>query len=62
LSDIDLEEIDKLRAVEPYLRNKEALNKIIWKVFYEKPTTDLIGRVIGNTAQTGIYKITNIDN
>jgi hypothetical protein len=62
LSDIDLEEIDKLRAVEPYLRNKEALNKIIWKVFYEKPTTDLIGRVVGNTAQTGIYKITNIDN
>lgn len=62
LSDIDLEEIDKLRAVEPYLRNKEALNKIIWKVFYEKPTTDLIGRVIGNTVQTGIYKITNIDN
>ena len=62
LSDIDLEEIEKLRAVEPYLRNKEALNKIIWKVFYEKPTTDLIGRVIGNTAQTGIYKITNIDN
>lgn len=62
LSDIDLEEIDKLRAVEPYLRNKEALNKIIWKVFYEKPTTDLIGRVIGNTTQTGIYKITNIDN
>ena len=62
LSDIDLEEIDKLRAVEPYLRNKEALNKIIWKVFYEKPTTDLIGRVIGNTVQTGIYKITNIQN
>jgi hypothetical protein len=57
-----LEEIEKLRAVEPYLRNKEALNKIIWKVFYEKPTTDLIGRVIGNTVQTGIYKITNIDN
>ena len=62
LSDIDLEEIEKLRAVEPYLRNKEALNKIIWKVFYEKPTTDLIGRVIGNTVQTGIYKITNIQN
>ena len=62
LSDIDLEEIEKLRAVEPYLRNKEALNKIIWKVFYEKPTTDLIGRVIGNIQATGIYKITNIQN
>ena len=62
LSDIDLEEIERLRAVEPYLRNKEALNKVIWKVFYEKPTTDLIGRVIGNIQATGIYKITNIQN
>lgn len=62
LSEIDLEEIERLRAVEPYLRNKEALNKVIWKVFYEKPTTDLIGRVIGNIQATGIYKITNIQN
>ena len=62
LSDIDLEEIERLRAVEPYLRNKEALNKVIWKVFYEKPTTDLIGRVIGSIQATGIYKITNIQN
>ena len=62
LSEIDLNEIERLRAVEPYLRNKEALNKVIWKVFYEKPTNDLIGRVIGSGIQTGIYKITNIDN
>ena len=62
LSDIDLDEIEKLRAVEPYMRNKEAVNKVIWKVFYEKPTTDLIGRVIGTIPQTGIYKITNIQN
>ena len=62
LSEIDLNEIERLRAVEPYLRNKEALNKVIWKVFYEKPTNDLIGRVVGSGIQTGIYKITNIDN
>ena len=62
LSEIDLEEIERLRAVEPYLRNKEALNKVIWKVFYEKPTTDLIGRVVTDGNTTGIYKITNIQN
>lgn len=62
LSDIDLAEIEKLREVELYMRNKEAVNKVIWKVFYEKPTTDLIGRVIGTGSQTGIYKITNIQN
>lgn len=56
----DLEEIKKLRSVEPYLRDKEALNKVIWKVYYEKPYTDLAGRVIGQGTKTGIYKITNI--
>jgi hypothetical protein len=48
LSQTDIEEIKKLRSVEPYLRDKEALNKVIWKVYYEKPYTDLVGRVIGN--------------
>ena len=62
LSDIDIEEIAKLRSVEPYLRNKEPLNKVIYKVYYEKPYTDLIGRVVGAKSKTGIYKITNLEN
>ena len=62
LPESDLREISKLREVEPYLRDKEALNKVIWKVYYEKPYTDMIGRVIGNSVTTGIYKITNIEN
>lgn len=56
----DLTEIAKLREVEPYLRDKEALNKVIWKVYYEKPTSDMIGRVVGATKKTGIYKITEV--
>lgn len=62
LTTIDLDEIKRLREVEPYLREKEPLNKVIWKVYYEKPYTDLIGRVIGIGIHTGIYKITNIKN
>lgn len=62
LSNIDLEEIKRIRSIEPYLRKKEPLNKVIWKVYYEKPYTDLIGRVIGQGAHTGIYKITNMEN
>ena len=62
LSETDIKEIEMLREVIPYLRDKESLNKIIWKVFYEKPTSDLIGRVVGSGTHTGIYKITNIDN
>lgn len=62
LTEVDLQEIEMLRNVAPYLRDKEPLNKVIWKCYYEKPTTDLIGRVIGSGVHTGIYKITNLKN
>lgn len=62
LSELDIEEISKIRSIEPYLRQKEPLNKVIWKIYYEKPYTALIGRVIGNKKITGIYKITNLKN
>lgn len=62
LSETDIEEIARLRSVIPYLRNAEPVNKVIWKVYYEKPYTDLIGRVLDTGAHTGIYKITNMKN
>jgi len=62
LSDEDINEIQKLREVLPYLRDKEPLNKVIYKVYYEKPYTDLIGRVVGTGTHIGIYKITNLIN
>ena len=61
LSAADIKEIELLRTVEPHLRDKEPLNKVIWKVYYEKPTTDMIGRVVGSGVHTGIYKITEIE-
>lgn len=62
LSDDDKAEIERLREVLPYLRDSEPLNKVIWKVYYEKPYMDMIGRVVGTGVHTGIYKITNIEN
>ena len=62
LSEEDLREIERLREVTPYLRDSEPLNKVIWKVYYENPYTDLIGRVVGKGVHTGIYKITNVEN
>jgi hypothetical protein len=44
------------------LRDKDAINKVIWKVYYEKPCTAMIGRVVGAKVVTGIYKITNLQN
>lgn len=62
LSNEDIEEIKKIRSIEPYLRNKEPLNKIIWKYYYEKPVNEMIGRVVGPGTHIGIYKITEIEN
>jgi hypothetical protein len=58
----DLKTIKKLREVEIDLDDTLALNKAIWKIYYEKPYTDLVGRVIGNDVVSGIYKITNLEN
>lgn len=62
IPEVDLEEIKRLRSVEPYLRDKEPLNKVIYKCYYEKPYTDLVGRVFGARKPMGIYKITNLEN
>lgn len=58
----DIMEINKLREVLPYLRDKEPLNKVIYQTYYAKPYSDLVGRVIGVGRHTGIYKITNLKN
>lgn len=62
LTPVDIEEIAAIRSVAHLLRDPEPINKVIWKVYYEKPYTDLIGRVIGSGVHCGIYKITNIEN
>lgn len=59
LTESDKKEIAKIKEIIPYLNDPEPLNKVIWKVYYEKPTSDLIGRVIGEGIKSGIYKITD---
>ena len=58
----DAEEIAKIRSIEPYLRNAEVLNKVIWTYYYKTPANDMLNRVIGKEQKTGIYKITNVND
>lgn len=64
LTEKDIAEINKIEAavigVSPLAES--AIHKVIWKVYYEKAYTDLIGRIFGSTPKTGIYKITNTEN
>lgn len=60
LSDEDKQEISQLKELLIRFRDPTPLNKVIWKTYYERPYTDLIGRVVGNQIVCGIYKITNL--
>ena len=62
LSDEALADIAELREIMPRLSQPEVLGKMIWKVYYEKPYTDLCGRLFLGQPVTGIYKITNLKN
>ena len=62
ISPNDIADIEILERVKPSLSRPDILSKLIYKTYYEKPYTDLVGRVIGNEKVTGIYKITNLTN
>jgi len=51
---------EAIRGISPLA--ELAINKVIWKIYLEKPYTDLVGRVLGIGIRTGIYKITNTKN
>ena len=59
ISEIDLEEISKLRELGKVLRDNTPLNKLIWTYYFRNPYNELCGRVVGTTAKSGIYKLTN---
>jgi hypothetical protein len=54
-----LEDVTTLRSIESKLHVTEAINKVIWKTYYERPYNELVGRVLGTNVHTGIYKITS---
>ena len=58
-----LNDIKHLEEIVPSISQEagDAIAKVIWKVYYEKPYTDLVGRAIGSGRHTGIYRITNIN-
>lgn len=59
-----LADIKKLEDIVPSVSQEagEAIAKVIWKVYYEKPYGDMVGRILGNSHPTGIYRITNTRN
>lgn len=59
-SDGDIEDIHELSKIK--LNNREAINKLIFDVYYRGPLNAMLNRVVGKEKTCGIYKITNVNN
>ena len=56
----DKDDVEILRNIAPRLRHPEAINKVIWTGYYQKPLAELRKRLLPNGDKSGIYKITRI--
>ncbi len=55
----ELDDIKRLERVKQDLHNPRILSMLIWQTYWQKPMTKLCNDVLGASAVTGIYKITN---
>ena len=63
LSEEVQEDVKKLRKIAGELHDPTIIYKLIYKTYYEKPFTEMVGRIVSNDAAAcGIYKITNLEN
>ena len=56
----DASDIELLRSITPRLRHPEAINKVIWTGYYQKPLAELRKRLLTNGDVSGVYKITRL--
>lgn len=62
ISENDQSDIKKLKSIAEELHDPSVLYKLIYKTYYERPFNEMIGRVVKGCGNTGIYKITNLQD
>lgn len=62
ISENDQSDIKKLKSIAEELHDPSVLYKLIYKTYYERPFNEMIGRVVKGRGNTGIYKITNLQD
>lgn len=60
LSEIDKNDILRIRTIRPLLVKPRALDMLIWQTWIQKPFKTLINNIVGVKDKCGIYKITNL--
>ena len=56
----DKDDVEILRGIAPRLRHPEAINKVIWTGYYQKPLAELRKRLLSGGDISGVYKITRL--
>lgn len=57
----NIEDIEIVSSIRAKLHDSVPLNKLVWTLYYQQPTSDMIKRVLnGRTDVSGIYKITSL--
>lgn len=56
----DTDDVKILRDIAPRLRHPDAINKVIWTGYYQKPLAELRKRLLPNGDTSGVYKITRL--
>ena len=59
-SEEDKNDVEILRSVAPRLRHPEAINKVIWSAYYQKPLAELRKRLLPNGDVSCVYKATRL--
>lgn len=59
LDESSLRDIELLQQIKPQLSKFEILNKLIYDNYVNKPTKEMIKRVLAGKNPAGIYKVTN---
>lgn len=56
----DVDDIKILRDIAPRLRHPEAINKVIWSGYYQKPLAELRKRLLPNGDVSCVYMVTRM--
>lgn len=60
IDDKDKNDIAILNKIKTQLAKPRVLSMLIWSTWFQKPMTSLCNNILGLSAVTGIYKITNV--
>ena len=61
LEQTSIEDIKYINSILNRLSKPEVVAKVVWEVYIQGPTKEMLNRVVGKDKKSGIYRITNID-